>query len=221
MRSTAAPYTGKIQNAASLGDRKCRLHTVFSLAAKAPILQCVVNLFQSGSLSALVVWVVAAGWTGGGGGSGSSTNAMMELLAENEARKNKSKFGLAQRLNTEHRLLREKFRARTPEMEHRFKMENRLRINSMTELMDRVRSGEIWDLRVDASDREVVWFGGSRGKIEICFVLETTGVGSSLPEVKVTGTEEGLGYRAYRQSRWIHQTGSSSIRQKRHALFPR
>ena len=134
MRSTAAPSTGKIQNAiASLGDYKCRLHTVFSLAAaKAPILQLrgkpLPERFPVGAGG------LAGGgsWTGGGGGSGSSMNAMMELLAENVARKNTSKFGLAQRLNTENRLHREKL-----ERERRrwgFKMENRLRINSMTEL---------------------------------------------------------------------------------------
>ena len=50
MRSTAAPSTGKIQNAiASLGDYKCRLHTVFSLGCGKGLLfsSCVVSLFQA------------------------------------------------------------------------------------------------------------------------------------------------------------------------------
>jgi len=184
MRSTAAPSTGKIQNAiASLGDYKCRLHTVFSLAAaKAPILQL------RGSPLPERYPVGAGGLGGGGGGSGSSMNAMMELLAENVARKNTSKFGLAQRLNTENRIRREMLELERAKIEHRIKMESRLRINSMTELMDRVRSGEIWDLRVDASDREVVWFGGFHGgKVADMLCTGNNWGWQFTTEVKVTG----------------------------------
>lgn len=166
MRSTAAPSTGKIQNAiASLGDYKCRLHTVFSLAAaKAPILQLRGSpLPERYPVGAGGLGGGGGSWTGGGGGSGSSMNAMMDLLAENVSRKRTSKFGLAQRLNTENRIRREMEQLERAKIEHRLEMERRLRINSMTQLMDRVRSGEIWDLRVDASDREVVWFGGFHG----------------------------------------------------------
>ena len=196
MRSTAAPSTGKIQNAiASLGDYKCKLHTVYSLAAaKAPILQLrgspLPERYPVGA-GGLGGGGGSGSWTGGGGSSGSSMNAMMELLAENVARKNTSKFGLAQRLNTENRIRREKLERERQEMEHRFKMENRLRINSMTELMDRVRSGEIWDLRVDSSDREVVWFGGFHGgKIADMLCTGNNWGWQFTTEVKVTGLKK-------------------------------
>lgn len=192
MRSTAAPSTGKIQNAiASLGDYKCRVHTVFSLAAaKAPILQL------RGSPLPERYPVGAGGlggggggsWTGGGGGSGSSMNAMMDLLAENVSRKRTSKFGLAQRLNTENRIRREMEQREREVIERRLEMERRLRINSMTQLMDRVRSGEIWDLRVDASDREVVWFGGFHGgKVADMLCTGNNWGWQFTTEVKVTG----------------------------------
>ena len=158
MRSTAAPSTGKIQNAiASLGDYKCRIHTVSSLAeAQAPILKL--------SGSPLPDRHPVGGGASGGAGAGGSMNAMMDLLAENVSRKRTSKFGLAQRLHAENRIRREMEQREREVIEHRLEMERRLRINSMTQLMDRVRSGEIWDLAVDVTtDREVVWFGGFHG----------------------------------------------------------
>jgi hypothetical protein len=189
MRSTAAPSTGKIQNAiASLGDYKCRIHTVYSLAAaKAPILQ----LRGSPLPERFPVGVGGLAGGGGGGGSGSSMNAMMELLAENVARKNTSKFGLAKRLNMEHRIRREMEQREREVIEHRLEKERRLRINSMTELMDRVRSGEIWDLRVDASDREVVWLGGFHGgKIADMLCTGNNWGWQFTTEVKVTGLKK-------------------------------
>ena len=160
MRSTAAPSTGKIQNAiASLGDYKCRIHTVSSLAeAQAPILKLSGSPLPDRH-------PVGGGASGGAGtGAGGSMNAMMDLLAENVSRKRTSKFGLAQRLHEENRIRREMEQREREVIERRLEMERRLRINSMTQLMDRVRSGEIWDLAVDVTtDREVVWFGGFHG----------------------------------------------------------
>jgi hypothetical protein len=185
MRSTAAPSTGKVQNAiASLGDYKCRIHTVYSLAAaKAPIIQL------RGSPLPERYPVGAGGLVGGGGGSGGgSMNAMMELLAENISRQRTSKFGLAQRLHEENRIRREMLELERAKTEHRLEMERRLRINSMTELMDRVRSGEIWDLRVDTSDREVVWFGGFHGgKVADMLCTGNNWGWQFTTEVKVTG----------------------------------
>jgi len=58
-------------------------------------------------------------------------------------------------------------------------------------LMDRVRSGEIWDLRVDASDREVVWFGGFHGgKVADMLCTGNNWGWQFTTEVKVTGLKK-------------------------------
>ena len=182
MRSTAAPSTGKIQNAiTTLGDYKCRIHTVLSLVeAQAPILQL--------SGSPLPDRYPSSGGASGGG----SMNAMMELLAENVSRERTSKFGLAKRLHAENRIRREMEKREREVIEHRMEMERRLRINSMTELMDRVRSGEIWHLVVDVTaDREVVWFGGFHGgKIADMLCTGNNWGWQYTQEVKVSGRKK-------------------------------
>jgi len=188
MRSTAAPSTGKIQNAiASLGDYKCRIHTVLSLAeAQAPILKLSGSPLPDRH-------PVGGGASGGAGtGAGGSMNAMMDLLAENVSRKRTSKFGLAQRLHAENRIRREMEQLERAKIEHRLEMERRLRINSMTQLMDRVRSGEIWDLAVDVTtDREVVWFGGFHGgKVADMLCTGNNWGWQYTQEVKVSGRKK-------------------------------
>jgi len=203
MQTTKAPTVGKIQNAISaLGNYKCRIHTVFSLAAaKAPF-----ELLR-GSPPVRHSEPVrhdncgggggggACNWTGGGIGNGSSMNAMMELLAENVDRKKESKFALAKRLHAENerkrREINERYEREQRELNERIERENRLRISSMTELLDRIRTGEIWELSVDASDREVVWFGGFEGgKIGDMLVTGANWGWQFTEEVKVYGKKK-------------------------------
>ena len=185
MRSTAAPSTGKIKNAiVSLGDYTCRLHTVLSLAeANAPILQ----LRGPRSHSRDYAYPSASASVGGG-----SMNAMKKLLAENVSRERTSKFGLAQRLHAENTIRREMEQLERAKIERRVEMERRLRINSMTELMDRVSSGEIWDLAVDVTaDREVVWFGGFHGgKVADMLCTGNNWGWQYTSEVKVSGKKK-------------------------------
>ena len=119
-------------------------------------------------------------------------NAMMDLLAENVSRKRTSKFGLAQRLHEENRIRREMEQREREVIERRLEMERRLRINSMTQLMDRVRSGEIWDLAVDVTtDREVVWFGGFHGgKVAEMLCTGNNWGWQYTQEVKVSGRKK-------------------------------
>jgi hypothetical protein len=62
----------------------------------------------------------------------------------------------------------------------------------MTELMDRVSSGEIWDLAVDATaDREVVWFGGFHGgKVADMLCTGNNWGWQYTSEVKVSGKKK-------------------------------
>lgn len=204
MQTTKAPTVGKIQNAiAALGDYKCRLHTVYSLAAaKAPILQLrgspltnrhTTGFGGGGGGGGVTSTSVSGGGSGGGGGG--SMDAMMELLAENVVRKKESKFALAKRLHAENerkrREINERYEREQREINERIERENRLRINSMTELMDRIRTGEIWELKVDSFDREVVWFGGFEGgKIGDMLVTGNNWGWQYTKEVKVFGKKK-------------------------------
>ena len=207
MQTTKAPTVGKIQNAiAALGDYKCRLHTVYSLAAaKAPILQLsgspLTNRHTTGfgggggGGGVTSTSVSGGGSGGGGGGGGGSMDAMMELLAENVVRKKESKFALAKRLHAENERKRrernERYEREQREINERIERENRLRINSMTELMDRIRTGEIWELKVDSSDKEIVWFGGFEGgKIGDMLVTGNNWGWQYTQEVKVFGKKK-------------------------------
>ena len=202
MQTTKAPTVGKIQNAIeALGNYTCHLHTVFSLAvAKAPFELLRGSPPTRYSESVRVDSCGGGGggacnWTGGGSGNGGSMNAMMELLAENVSGKKGGKFGLAARINAENdrkfREINERYEREQRERRERIERENRLRINSMTELLDRMRTGEIWELSVDASDREVVWFGRFEGgKVGNMLVTGANWGWQFTTEVKVYGRKK-------------------------------
>ena len=144
MQTSKVPSVGKLQNAMSaLGDYTCYVHSLESLV-------------EAGAPVVMLRGSPPTGGGGGGGSGGSSMSVMNELMAQEKARSNTSKFGLASRLVIDY----DAIKRRIQEAHDR---ENRLRISTMTELMDRVKTGEIWDLRVCATDREVVWLGGFTG----------------------------------------------------------
>ena len=172
MRSTKAPSEGQIKMAATgLGNYHVTILT------KDRMLSLVPDVVELSGVNPNTVqaYVNSSGGGGGGGdcgggGDGGAFSAMNSLLAKSRKTPNpKSKYDFAGRVNG-----RDSFR--TP--------------CSITELVDLVKSGQIWRIRINTSSKQLVYLGefigGNVGKM---LVTDSTWGWTYTDDVKVYTTK--------------------------------